>query len=365
MRENDFYKEVSKSVMPDFDEMKQNAVSVKMKKRSFKPFVAIAACFMVAIGIAALIGNSGVFSEISKKPDSPKQPAAPAETSQAVYNETSCEQDHYNTTAAEQKDTAIHYNKLLKVGSNSLAARCETKNEYLGAFYSIISLIPEELNECYFDEIYVLPDNLKGTQAMQNIENYTVLHTCQLNFYKGNSSESVTISFSDKGEPLRDTSYECGKKKSLINGRNVILTGNISDGLCFANFVLDESGKTIYFDIEFSGITEEEMISILIEVINKSGMGNFFTAVCEEEMTEPADGAVDTPEEIFSNAHVTTEPPVTEYTTELCDGVPVTESVSGGSWVDINEEEDLLIGDVVTTPPYDPTANAVCGTVYD
>lgn len=345
MRENDLYKEVSKSVMPDYDEMKQNVVSVKPKKRSFKPFVAIAACFMVAIGIAALIGNSGVFSEISKKPDSPQQPAAPAETSQAVYNETSCEQDHYNITAAEQKDTAIHYNKLLKVGSNSLAVRCETNNQILGYYNSIISLIPEELNECSFEELYVLPDNLKGTEAMQDINNYTVLHTCQLRFVKPNSSDAVIIAFSDKGEPLRDTVYYCGKKKSLINGRNVILTGNISDGLCFANFVLDEGGKTIYFDIEFSGITEEEMLEILNEVISKSEWGHYYTPACEEEITVGI--ANDTPEEIFSNAHITTEPPVIEYTTEGVDGY----------WVDINEDEDLLSGDVVTIPPYDPPAD--------
>ena len=364
MRENDFYKEVSKEAMPDFNEMKANIVSVKAEKKNFKPFIAAAACFVVAVGGVAFLRNSNFFYPLDKDGMvNTSQPAQFAlgenETSPAVYTTRPD-----LLTDSPENDDKIVYNRLGSVGSGSLAARCETKNQFMGTFYSIISLIPEELNECYFDEIYVVPDNLKGTEAMQDIENYTLLHTCQLSFRKGNSSECVIISFSDKGEPLRDCIYECGKKKSVISGHEVTLTGNIKDGLCLANFKLDENGKAIYFDIEFSGITEEEMISILKEVINKSGMGNFFTMVCQEEMTEPPAGS-DTPEEIFSNAHVTTEPVVTEITTELFAGVPVTDSVSDDHWADINEEEELLLGDAVTMPPYDPSADAVCGNVYD
>lgn len=331
MRENDLYKEVSKKVMPDFDEMKNNIVLNKAKKSRIKPLIAVAACLVLAVGVGVSLKNLNHYMVLDGDGMVNTVPA-----SGVVCGDVTI--PALDTTVTITSNDKIVYNKLGAVGSNSLAARCELKNGCLGYYNSIISLIPEELNECSFEEIYVVPDNLEGTEAMQDIENYTVRHTCQLRFVKPESSDAVIISFSDKGEPLRDTVYECGKKKSLIGGQEITLTGDIKDGLCLANFALEESGNKIYFDIEFSGIKEEEMLAILNEVINKSEWGHFYTQACEEEITE---GIVsDTPEEIFSNAHITTEPPET----------------SQGNFVGI-EGENEIITDRETMPAYAPSAD--------
>lgn len=328
MRENDLYKEVSKKVMPDFDEMKNNAiVSAETKKRNFKPYITVAACLVAVVAAVAVSqnlrstpGSDLPLSQNAVIVGDSQSGTTPALTQQA-------------TTQPEYKDKIV-YNKLGAVGSASLAASCKDAPYALAQHKDIISAIPERINEAHYYELYVVPEEMMGTTALQNEENYTELHTTQLNFYIPNSATKILISYSEKGAPLRDYIVESGKRKSNISGVDVILNGK-PDVMCIATFSLSDEYKTVYFDIEFSQVTEEEMVTVLKAVIKSFNNNN----IQSYPATEPPESAETyTPSEIFSQAHEPTE------TTQ-------------GYFVDIDEEEDLLLGDVETMPPYNPAAD--------
>ncbi|MGN1117971.1 MAG: hypothetical protein ACI4RU_05110 [Acutalibacteraceae bacterium] len=297
MRENDLYKEVSKLAMPDFDTTKQNIVSSETKKFPIKSVLAVAACLVVALGVTASVKLSRS-TPPTKADDMNVSPAYDPTAEQGDLTGTSGvqgnEQDSLtgtNGVTGEQQtyNDKIVYNKIKGLASASLACRGETKNYALGLFSPISEVIPDDMNDRYYNEMYVLPEELWGTEAMQDIENYTELHTCQLCYYKPDSARHIVISFSDKGEPMRDYIIECGKKVSSISGVDVILNGDVSEeyGICIAVFSLEINGKTVWFDIEASDVTQQEMLSAVRAVIAMAKSDSLFSNVCENSVTEP------------------------------------------------------------------------------
>ena len=333
MRENDLYKEVSKLAMPDFDKTKQNIVSAKTKKFPIKSVLAVAACLVAAVGAVALSQNF--------RNTPPKNPTG----QNAVYDVENPSSDetfpatNRDLNAQPDFNDKIVYNKIKGSACASWACRGETKNYALGLFSPISEVIPYDMSDRYYHEMYVLPEELSGTGAVQDIENYTELHTCQIGYYKPDSARHIIISFSDKGEPMRDYVVECGKKVSSISGVDVILNGDVSEGygMCIAVFSLEINGKTVWFDIEASDVTQQEMLSAVRAVIAMAKSSSLFLNVCENSVTEPPEGAQT---EDLSESNITTEAPVT----------------SQGYTVDIGDEDELnRPDDVMTAPAYDPS----------
>lgn len=331
MRENDLYKEVSKLAMPDFDKTKQNIVSAKTKKFPIKSVLAVAACLVAAVGAVALSQNF--------RNTPPKNPTG----QNAVYDveNPSSDETFLATNPAINGETdfndKIVYNKIGSYGSSDLACVCDEKPYALASYKDIIKVIPERLTEMYYEELYVVPDELSSTEAIQKEENYTELHTCLLSFIKPDSATRIEIGFSKKGTPLRDCFFEGGEKMSNISGVDVLLNGDPNDkvSVCIATFKIEKENETLWFDIEFSEITEEEMLSVLRAVISMA-KSNKMSA---EPATEPAGGAEFDLSELISQAH-TTEAPVT----------------SQGNTVDIDDEDELnRPDDVMTAPAYDPS----------
>lgn len=332
MRENDLYKEVSKLAMPDFDKTKLNIVSSETKKFPIKSVVAVAACLVAAVGAVALSQNfrntppknpteqSAVYGVVDPSLDGTFPATNPALNTDPVFNDK------------------IVYNKIGAYRSADLACVCDEKPHALASYKDIIRVIPERLSEMNYQELYVIPDELLGTEAVQNDENYTELHTCLLSFVKPDSATRIEIGFSKKGTPLRDCFYEGGKKMSSISGVDVLLNGNPNDkvSMCIATFKIEQENETLWFDIEFSEITEEEMLTVLRTVIS---MAKSYR-MSAEPATEPAEGVEFNLSELISQAHITTEAPVP----------------SQGNTVDIDDEDELnRPDDVLTAPTYDPS----------
>ncbi|MGN1347554.1 MAG: hypothetical protein ACI4VI_01300 [Acutalibacteraceae bacterium] len=332
MRENDLYKEVSKLAMPDFDKTKQNIVSSETKKFPIKSVVAVAACLVAAVGAVALSQNFR---------NTPTQNLADQNAVLAPSSDETLPATNPALNSEPDFNDKIVYNKIKGLVSASLACRGETKDYVPGIFSPISEVIPDDMNDRYYNEMYVLPEELRGTEAIQDIENYTELHTCQIGYYKPDSARNIIISFSAKGEPLRDCIIECGKKVSSISGVDVILNGDVSEeyGMCIAVFSLEINGKTVWFDIEASEVTQQEMLSAVRAVISMAKSSSLFLNVCENSVTEPPEGAQT---EDFSESHITTEAPVT----------------SQGNAVDIDDEDELnRPDDVLTAPAYDPSVD--------
>lgn len=328
MRENDLYKEVSKLAMPDFDKTKQNIVSAETKKFPIKSVVAVAACLVAAVGAVALSQNFR-----NTPPKNPTgQNAVLAHSIDGTFPATNPDLN----TEPDYNDKIV-YNKIGAYRSADLACVCDEKPYALASYKDIIRVIPERLTEMYYEELYVVPDELSGTEAIQKEENYTELHTCLLSFIKPDSATRIEIGFSKKGTPLRDCFYEGGKKMSNISGVDVLLNGDPNDkvSMCIATFKIEEENETLWFDIEFSEITEEEMLSVLRTVISMAKSNKMST----EPATEPAEGVEFNLSELISQAH-TTEAPVT----------------SQGNTIDIDDEDELnRPDDVLTVPAYDPS----------
>lgn len=340
MRENDLYKEVAKLGMPDLDEIKENIVSNGTKKHNYKFGIAIAACFAVAVSAALLINNSSFKLPHTQKTTDDKNAYAvsngESETYPAINSGTGEEMTEiFNENTCPDK---IVYNKLKSVSANSLACNCREVDYALREFRDIISLTSRDMNERSYLELYVLPDELKGTQAIQDVENYTELHTCQIVLRKPDSAKGIEVSFSSKGEPLRDCIYDTGvKKASTIYGHEMYLNGDINDGFCIATFFFEnDNGSKIWFDVEFSEVSEEEMLSVLRQIVIHWNLHS----VCEVvPITEPA-VTEETPDEWFYVSQETTE----------------SVQPSQGYTIDIPSDDDDIVSETIVAPAWDPFA---------
>ena len=92
---------------------------------------------------------------------------------------------------------------------------------------------------------------------------YDLLHDYIFDYEKSDE-ENITVTFSEVEEPLRDCFVESenGNKISKIHGTNVVITelGN--------TYTVTFKHNNIYFDIETHGISQDELVKMLVSIID-------------------------------------------------------------------------------------------------
>lgn len=114
-------------------------------------------------------------------------------------------------------------------------------------------LIPEEYE---FENSYTV-----YTRENINIEEYNILHDYILNYRKDDLND-IKIAFSKVEKPLRDYFIQDGDKISKIG--DVELNISQWEEMYIVTFEYED----IYFDIETTGITENQLVDLLESLIN-------------------------------------------------------------------------------------------------
>lgn len=100
------------------------------------------------------------------------------------------------------------------------------------------------------------------TKSNINIDKYDLLHDYVFN-YRKDSLNNITIAFSEIEEPIRDYYIDEGKKISKIGEDEVIISHY--NEMYIVTFTKDN----IYFDIETVGISQEELVEMLISIFTE------------------------------------------------------------------------------------------------
>lgn len=137
----------------------------------------------------------------------------------------------------------------------------------LDADVKIITLkdLPEKFK---FIENISLPEEYKleesyivCTRDNKEVDEYNILHDYVFNYTKGNNK--IKIAFSEIEEPLRDYFIECGDKISKIGDAEFIISQSGE------MYIVTFSYQNINFDIETTGITEDELVNLLQSIIDQ------------------------------------------------------------------------------------------------
>ena len=162
-----------------------------------------------------------------------------------------------NINKEESLDIELNINILKNVEMINLDA--DTKTIELGQ-------LPEEF---MFIENLLIPEEYKFensytvyTRENKEIEEYNVLHDYLLNYRKDDLS-NIKIAFSKIEEPIRDYYILEGDKTSKIGDVELKISQ------CEKMYIVTFKYKDIYFDIETTGITEEQLVSLLKSIIEK------------------------------------------------------------------------------------------------
>ena len=113
------------------------------------------------------------------------------------------------------------------------------------------------------------PKNLKNygvnrvlmTRKDLSDKDYSVAHDYIWDYSNEAQDRTIRIAFSKVGKPLRDYHLSSEEKISKIENTDVIITQY--EKLYLAEFKLND----VYFDIETAGITQTELIDLLVSII--------------------------------------------------------------------------------------------------
>lgn len=101
------------------------------------------------------------------------------------------------------------------------------------------------------------------TASSLESDTYDLLHDYIFDYEKSDE-ENITVTFSEVEEPLRDCFVESenAKKISKIHGTDVVITelGN--------TYTVTFKHNNIYFDIETHGISQDELVKMLVSIID-------------------------------------------------------------------------------------------------
>lgn len=92
-------------------------------------------------------------------------------------------------------------------------------------------------------------------------KDYSVAHDYIWDYSNEAQDRTIRIAFSKVGKPLRDYHLSSEEKISKIEGAEVIITQY--EKLYLAEFKLND----VYFDIETAGITQKELVNLLVSLI--------------------------------------------------------------------------------------------------
>ena len=94
-------------------------------------------------------------------------------------------------------------------------------------------------------------------------KDYSIAHDYIWDYSNEAENRTIRIAFSKIGKPLRDYYLSSEEKISKIENTDVIITQY--EKLYLAEFKMND----VYFDIETSGITQTELVDLLVSIINK------------------------------------------------------------------------------------------------
>lgn len=161
-----------------------------------------------------------------------------------------------NINKEESLVVELNINKLKVMEMASLDADIKTID---------IDKLPEEFK---FMENLLIPEGYEFenihtvyTRENINIEEYNILHDYILN-YKKDDLNNIKIAFSKVEQPLRDYFIQEGDKISKIG--DVELKISQWEEMYIVTFEYED----IYFDIETTGITENQLVDLLESLIN-------------------------------------------------------------------------------------------------
>ena len=158
----------------------------------------------------------------------------------------------------ESLEIKLNINKIKEMSATSLDADVETiEIERLPERFEFIKnvKIPEEYKIEGSYNIY--------TRSNINKSEYDVLHDYVFN-YRKDSMNNIIIAFSEIEKPLRDYYINVGDKVSKIGDIEFIISQYKDMYIVTFNF------KDIYFDIETTGITENELLELLQSILTEN-----------------------------------------------------------------------------------------------
>ena len=162
-----------------------------------------------------------------------------------------------NTLNQEESLTnELNINKLKSLAMLSLDADIKIiKLEDLPEKFKFIENIslPEEYK---LEESYTV-----YTRDNKEVDEYNILHDYVFNYAKDNNK--IKIAFSELEEPLRDYFIEGGDEISKIGDAEFIIYQSEEMYIVTFNY------QNINFDIETTGITEDELVNLLQSIINQ------------------------------------------------------------------------------------------------
>ena len=156
----------------------------------------------------------------------------------------------------EEQNVELNINKIKDLGMTSLDAdiRTEETNE-----------LPEK---CKFIENIIVPSgfNLEHsynvfTRENDNDTKYNILHDYVFE-YRKDDSHNIKIAFSEIEPPIRDY--------FIKDGENISKIGDIELKISQWEqmYIVTFKYKDMYFDIETTGVTEDELVTLLESIIN-------------------------------------------------------------------------------------------------
>ena len=114
--------------------------------------------------------------------------------------------------------------------------------------------VPEEYQLETSYNVYIRSD--------RNIAKYDLLHDYVFS-YRKDSNNNIKIAFSELEEPLRDYFIDGGEKVSRIEDTELIISQ------WEQMYIVTFEHNNLYFDIETTGITENELVTLLESIISK------------------------------------------------------------------------------------------------
>lgn len=160
--------------------------------------------------------------------------------------------------------------------------------------------LPEKIK---FVENIAIPENFELTDMYAiytkkdiNVKEYNVLHDYVV-YYQKDDEHNINISFSTIEEPLRD--YYFGENNKISKIGDIEFEISKYKEMYLVTF----KNKDIFFDIETNGITENELVELLLSIVTNKPIDNNFEDL-DTNSTEPPKENVSSYPEYYSGKYI-------------------------------------------------------------
>lgn len=187
--------------------------------------------------------------------------------------------EDFNKNKEESLNIELNINKIKDMLMTQLDADTKTID---------VEELPEKFN---FMEDVIIPEKYKlessynvYVKESKDIEEYNILHDYVF-IYKKDDLNDIKIAFSEIENPLRDYYIEEGEKISKIGDVEVIISQ------WKQMYIVSFEYENIYFDIETTGITENQLITLLESIIDSTS--NSKNEIIEEKDTNTNESPIE------------------------------------------------------------------------